>query len=178
MKFSPGCKCCIDCDHLPDQLYLLTPFSDREGVILGTIKVPFTYDSGSGLWLCAVTAFSNAHGGAVHIRNTNCTEGVVAGASTIFVYQMTPARVLTRQIELCELDINGVPFGSPINTAPGSLSGSNLFGSPANTGVRGTFTASATGSCSGTPPVITAVLYATGIGPGSTETVTIDTVPP
>jgi hypothetical protein len=146
MLFSPGCHCCTGCNHLPDQLYLKSnPYH--------LAKVPFTYDSGSGLWLCALQATG---GGLATVLKSNTCAG--SGSFTYYVYQMNAALTIIRQLEACSFNPStGLPNSLPQNTAPGGLSGSNIFGVSVSNG-RGTWSRGTTGSCTEGPLTITASL--------------------
>src|SRR4051794_21776316 len=122
MKFSPGCGCCIDCTHLPDQLYLRsTNYGQANGATV--VSHAFTYDAASGLWVVAITVPGNPGGGLVYgLSLSDCTG---TGTYTTFVYQMNAARQFVRQLETCSLDSNGNPNAYPENSAPADLTGAH-----------------------------------------------------
>jgi hypothetical protein len=124
-KNNPGCCACATCSNLPDTLYLADDPKSRPSGSTTPAKVPFIYDAGAGLWVCAVTVYNVNIGGTAALGT--CTG---SGAFTTYVYQMNASFLLTVQSEACKLNSSTLAplrlsrrHGRAIPGTPGHLPG-------------------------------------------------------
>jgi hypothetical protein len=149
-KNNPGCCACATCSNLPDTLYLADDPKSRPSGSTTPAKVPFIYDAGAGLWVCAVTVYNVNIGGTAALGT--CTG---SGAFTTYVYQMNASFLLTVQSEACKLNSSTLaPLTQPENSAPAGLTGSLLYGPLATTSARGTYKSTLQLSCSDSPSLL------------------------